>query len=182
MFRYVREFACSIAASALMLGLIQSCALAQDAALEDIKYKEDYDRVQTMLKMSDLMKRVNVALSMYKDRRDMNEQLRNYLDSLFVRDLDTLMKQQNLAVLKSVSDQALKIRPRFGEVYLYQGIVLKNEKKSLEAMTAFARGSVIQNPLKNKCKQQFDLLYRAAHGGSLIGQEKFIKESMKDLK
>jgi hypothetical protein len=165
-----------------MVGLGLSSVRAQDTTLEEIKYKEDYDRVQTMLKITDLMKRVNIALSMYKDRRDMNEQLRTYLDALFVRDLETLLKQQNFAALKSVSAQALKIRPRFGEVYLFQGVVLKNEKKPQEAMTSFARGFVIKNPLQNKCKQQLDLLFRAANGGSLIGQEKFIKESMKELK
>jgi hypothetical protein len=171
-----------LAASALILGFGLCGARAQDSTLEDIKYKDDYDRVQAMLKMPDIMKRINIALSMYKDRRDMNEELRVYLDNLFVRDLQKLMQQQNFPVLKSVSDRALKIRPRFGEMYLFQGIILKNEKKPQEAMTSFARGFVIKNPLQSKCKQQLDLLFRAAHGGSLIGQEKFIKESMKDLK
>jgi tetratricopeptide (TPR) repeat protein len=182
MFEITRPFARLLAATALLFALCFSAARAQDSALEEIKYKEDYDRVQTLLKITDIVKRTDRAISMYKDRRDMNEELRTYLDALFVRDLDALMKQQNFAALKSVSDRVLKARPRFGEVYLYQGIVLKNEKNSQDAMVAFARGFVIKNPLQSKCKQQLDLLFRAARGGSLIGQEKFIKESMKDLK
>jgi hypothetical protein len=180
--RYSRPVVRFLAAFALMLGFGLSSACPQDSSLEDIKYKDDYDRIQSMLKITDIMKRTNIALSMYKDRRDMNEQLSTYLDKLFVRDMEKLMQQQNFAALKSVSGQALKIRPRFGEAYLFQGIVLKNENKPQEAMTSFARGFVIKNPMQSKCKQQLDLLFRAAHGGSLIGQDKFIKESMKDLK
>ncbi len=182
MFENVRPLARSLIAAAIIVTLGTTLAPAQDSSLEDIKYKEDYDRVQTILKISDITKRTDRMLSMYKDRRDMNEQIRTYLDNLFVRDLDAFMKQQNFTALAKLSDSALKIRPRFGEVYLYQGIVLKNEKKTQEAMVAFARGASIKNPNQAKCRQQLDLLFRAANGGSLIGQEKFIKEAMKDLK
>lgn len=182
MFQNIRPIAQLLAAAAPLFTFVLFALGAQDSALEDIKYKEDYDRVQTILKMTDIAKRTDRALSMYRERKDMNEQLRVYLDSLFVRDLEALMRQQNFAALKSISDRALKIRPRFGEVYLFQGIVLKNEKRPQEAMVAFARGFVITNPMQNKCKQQLDLLFRAANRGSLIGQEKFIKDAMKDLK
>jgi hypothetical protein len=182
MFENMRSSARLVAASALIFALGVSVVRAQDSKLEDIKYSEDYDRVQTLLKISDIAKRTDRAVSMYRDRRDMNEELRVYLDSLFVRDLNALMNQQNFTALKGLCDRVLKVRPRFGEAYLFQGIVLKNEKKLPEAMVSFARGAVIKNPLQSKCKQQLDLLFRAANGGSLIGQEKFIKESMKDLK
>jgi hypothetical protein len=49
-------------------------------------------------------------------------------------------------------------------------------------MIAFARGSAIPNALSAKSKQQLDLAYRSVHGGSLVGEDKFIKEAMKDLK
>jgi hypothetical protein len=182
MFKNARLFTRLMTAIALIFGLGLSALKAQDSTLEEIKYKEDYDRVQSLLKVTDIMKRGERMLLMYKERRDMREDLRAYLDSLFVRDLDSLMKQQNFAALRSISDRAITIRPRFGEAYLYQGIVFKNEKKLQEAMVSFARGFVIKNPLQSKCKQQLDLLFRAAHGGSLIGQDKFIKESMKDVK
>jgi hypothetical protein len=166
----------------LLLAIGFSSARAQDSALEEIKYKEDYDRIQSIMKVSDVQKRADRIIALYKDRRDMDPKLQTYIDSLFVRDLDNLMKAQNFAALGPICDRTLKARPRFGEAYLYQGIVLKNAKKNQEAMTAFARGYVIDNPLKPKSKQQLDLLYRAANGGSLIGQEKFLKEAMKELK
>lgn len=165
-----------------MAALGGSCLLAQDSELEQIQYKEDYERMQAILKISDLVKRTDRILAFYRDRPDMDAKLKEYIDSLFIRDMEGLMKKKDFALLKSLSERALKIRPRFGEMYLYQGIVLKNEKKTDEAMTAFARCHVIQNQFQKKGKQQLDLLYRAANKGSLIGQEKFIKEAMKGLK
>jgi len=172
----------SILAGALIIGLGLPAAIAQDSTVEEIKYKEDYDRIQSILKVSDILKRGDMMLKLYKERPDMDPKLREYIDSLFARDLETLMKRQNFAALRSLSERAVKLRPRFGEVYLFQGIVLKNEKKNDEAMTAFARCYVIKNQLQTRAKQQLDLLYRASHGGSLIGQEKLIKEAMKDIK
>ena len=157
---------------------------AQDSTLEEIKYKEDYDRVQAILKTSDVQKRSDSIIALYKERPDMRADLRIYVDNnIFLRDLDTLMKAQNIALLGGVCDKVLKVRPRFGEVYLYQGFVLKSQKKNSEALMAFAKGSVITpNQLKAKLKQQLDILYRAEHGGSLIGEDKLVKEAAKELK
>jgi hypothetical protein len=182
MFENTRLFVRLLCSTALIFSLGSVIVRAQDSALEDIKYKEDYDRVQSILKVSDILKRGDRVLVMYKERPDMNPQLLTYLDSMFMRDLENLMKQQNFTALKSLADRTVKMRPKFGEAYLFQGIALKNEKKMPEAMTAFARGYGIKNRMQDKAKQQLDLLYRAAHGGSLVGEEQFIKDAMKDLK
>jgi hypothetical protein len=47
---------------------------------------------------------------------------------------------------------------------------------------AFAKGSVITNQFKTRSKQQLDVLYRAEHGGSLIGEDKLIKDAVKELR
>ena len=170
-----------VVSATLIFALGFSALRAQDSELEDIKYKEDYDRIQAILKISDALKRGDRILSLYKDRPDMDPKLRAYVDSLFARDLESLMKKQNFTAMRSLCERAIKIRPRFGEIYLFQGIVFKNEKKLDEAMTAFARCYVIKNQFQTRAKQQLDLLFRAAHG-SLIGQENLIKEAMKGLK
>ena len=46
---------------------------------------------------------------------------------------------------------------------------------------AFAKGAGLNNPRQKQSKQQLDLLYRVSHG-SLIGEDKFIKEAIKGLK
>jgi tetratricopeptide (TPR) repeat protein len=157
-----------------------SAAAAQDESLEDFKYKEDYDRVQSIAKTPDVVKRAERMVALYGERRDMRAELRDYADNLFARDLETLMKQNKNDVLIGLCERVLKIRPRFGEVYLFYGVALKREKKIDEALKAFARGSAIDNPLKAKSKQQLDITYRST-GGSLSGQEKLVKEAMKDL-
>jgi len=156
-------------------------AAAQDESLEDFKYREDYDRVQSITKITDPVKRAERMLALYGERRDMKAELRDYADNFFARDLDTILKQNNYVPLKSLCQRALKVRPRFGEAYFFYGIVLKREKKIDEALTAFARAYGIDNPLKAKAKQQLDITYRST-GGTLASQEKFVKEAMKGLK
>ncbi|MBN1570938.1 MAG: hypothetical protein JXA73_24075 [Acidobacteria bacterium] len=155
---------------------------AQDETLADIKYQEDYDRIQTIIKTSNVIKRAEKMVNFYGERRDIDSKLRNYADNLFARDLEALTKQSNYIAVRGLCEQALKIRPKFGEVYFFYGVALKNSKKIDEAMDAFAKGASIPNPLSTKSKQQLDLAYRAVHGGSLVGQDKLIKNAMKDLK
>jgi len=158
-----------------------AAAVAQDESLEDFKYKEDYDRVQSIVKTADVVKRAERMVALYGERRDMKTELRDYADNIFARDVETMMKQNNYIPMKNICERVLKIRPRFGEVYFFYGIALKREKKIDEALTAFARAYGIENPFKAKAKQQLDITYRAT-GGTLAGQEKLVKEAMKSLK
>jgi tetratricopeptide (TPR) repeat protein len=120
-------------------------------------------------------------VALYGERHDMDSKLRDYADNIFTRDMETLMKQNNYIALKGICERALKVRPRFGEAYLFYGVALKRDKKIDEALQAFARAYGIDNPLKAKAKQQLDVTYRAT-GGSLSGQEKLVKDAMKGLK
>ena len=158
-----------------------SAAVAQDESLADFKYKEDYDRIQSIAKTADVVKRAERMVALYGDRRDMDSKLRDYADNVFAKDLEALMKLNNNIALKGICERALKVRPRFGEAYLFYGIALKRDKKIDEALKAFARAYGIDNPLKAKAKQQLDVTYRAT-GGSLSGREKLVKDAMKDLK
>jgi hypothetical protein len=182
MFKNTKLFMRLIFSAALIFVLGASIVRAQDSTLEDIKYKEDYDRIETIKRVTDVVKRDERMIAMYRERPDMDDKLRVYLDNLFVRDLESLMKQQNWAALMGLCERASKVRPRFGEVYLYQGVAFKNEKKNQEAMAAFARCYVsTTGQFQKRAKQQLDVLYRAESGGSLIGQEKIIKQAIKDL-
>jgi tetratricopeptide (TPR) repeat protein len=158
-----------------------SAAVAQDESLADFKYKEDYDRVQSIAKTGDVVKRAERMVAFYGERRDMDSKLRDYADNVFARDLESLMKQNNYIAMKGLCARVLKIRPRFGEAYFFYGVALKREKKIDEALKAFAKAYGIDNPLKAKAKQQLDVTFRST-GGSLSGQEKLVKDAMKELK
>ncbi len=182
MLENIRLFGCRILACALVCALAISMVNAQDETLADIKYKEDYDRIQSIIKIGDMVKRLDKLANLYGERRDMDVKLRDYADSLFARDMEALTKQTNYIAVRGLSERVLKNRPKFGEVYLYYGIALKNSKKVDEAMIAFARGASIPNALSTKAKQQLDIAYRSVHGGSLVGEDKFIKDAMKGVK
>ncbi len=158
-----------------------SAAVAQDETLEDFKYKEDYDRIQSIVKTADVVKRAERMVTLYSERRDMDSKLRDYADNIFAKDMEALMKLNNNIAMRGLCERVLKVRPRFGEAYLFYGVALKRDKKIDEALKAFARAYGIDNPLKAKAKQQLDVTYRAT-GGSLSGQEKLVKDAMKDLK
>jgi tetratricopeptide (TPR) repeat protein len=168
--------------SLLLLALVSPLVRAQVATLAEIKYKDDYDRIQAIMKVSDPVKRAGQMLAMYKERPDMDPKLLAYADNIFAKDLETLNKQENFVALKGLCERALKIRPRFGEVYLFQGVVLKHEGKMDEAMNDFARCYMIKNPLQTKAKQLLDIAFKAKNKGSLIGEEKLIKQAIQALK
>jgi tetratricopeptide (TPR) repeat protein len=170
-----------IAVCAVLLVMVLSPLYAQDA-LSDIKYKDDYDRIQKAVKIGEPAKRADHMVQIYKESPDMNSQLRDYADNLFAKDLESLMKQGNYIAIMGICERVLKVRPKFGEAYLFYGVALKSDKKLDEALVAFARGASIKGPLQDKAKQQLDVNYRQSHKGSLIGEDKLMKEAMKDLK
>ena len=153
---------------------------AQEESLEDFKYKEDYDRVQSILKNPDPVKRAERFVTLYGDRADMRGDLRSYVDNVFTKDMEAIFKQGNFTALKSLSERALKTRPRFAEAHFFRGLALKREKKMDEALKEFARAYVLESPIKANAKQQLDLTYRST-GGSLAGQEKIVLDAMKEF-
>jgi tetratricopeptide (TPR) repeat protein len=155
---------------------------AQDETLAEIKYKEDYDRIQKITAVTQPVKRADLMLKLYKESPDMDPQLRAYCDNIFAKDLESLMKQENSIALKGLCERALKIRPKFGEVYFFQAVILRKEKKIEEAMNAFAKSYLIKNPLQKKAKELLDSTYRSFNKGSLIGQEKIIKKAMQEIR
>jgi hypothetical protein len=164
------------------LFVVGSSPLYAQDSLSDIKYKDDYDRIQKVAKISDPAKRADQMVQVYKESPDMDSQLRDYADNLFAKDLESLMKQSNFIAMRGICERVLKVRPKFGEVYLFYGVTLKNDKKIEDALVAFARGAAIKNPLQEKARQQLDVNYRQVHKGSLIGKDKLMKEAMQGLK
>lgn len=166
----------------VLIFLAASAGRAQDSAVDEIKYKEDYDRVQKIAAITQPIKRADQFITLYKERPDMDEKLRYYADGLFLRDLEALTKQRNFVAVRGLCERAIKVRPKFGEAYLHYGFVLKQEKKLDEAMNAFAKCFLIPNQYQARAKQQLDIVYRMKSGGSMVGQDKLIAAVKKDLK
>jgi tetratricopeptide (TPR) repeat protein len=182
MLKKTRLFRSVILCCILLFAGTISLIIAQDETIEEIKYKEDYDRIQSIIKITDIVKRADKMVDLYSDRHDLDPKLRDYVDNLFARDMETLNKEGNRIALRGICERVLKVRPRFGEAYFFYGVALKQEKKTEDALIAFARGSKIQNPLQSKAKLQLDLTYRSIHKGSLVGEGKLVEQAMKDLR
>ena len=155
---------------------------AQNAAIEEIKYQEDYDRLQRIAAVKPALKRADQLATFYTDRKDMDSRLKEYADGLFTQDMDALVKQKNLSAVKGFAERVLPVNPKFGALYLYYGVALKNENKVPEAMKAFAKCHLLPNQFQQRAKQQLDIAYRATNKGSMVGLDKFIKEAEAELK
>jgi tetratricopeptide (TPR) repeat protein len=178
---FERLFAVSLIFLALGFWAAGEVASTQEGSVEEIKYKEDYDRVQKIIKVRSPVTRTEQILNLYDDRPDMDSRLRKYTDDIFSKDLEALLKQNNYIALRGICEHAIKVDPSFGEAYLYYGVALKNDKRMEEAMIAFAKGFLIKNPLQKRAKQQLDIAYRSLHNGSLVGQDKIIEKAKEEL-
>ncbi len=162
---------------ALTMGVF--VARAQDESLAEIKYNEDYDRVQKIVKITQPLKRAEQLVALYKERPDMDSRIRDYADTFFAKDLESIMTQKNFVALKGLCEKALKARPKFGEAYLFLGMAYKHEGNINEAINALVKCAAIKSPVQKKGKQQLDIAYRATHNQSLIGEDKLIKAAEK---
>lgn len=177
----LRTWILSLALAAAAVPASAPRAAAQDPDLEEIKYAEDYERLQGIAAVKNPVTRAERLVALYKDRPDMDVKLGVYADGLFTENLDALLKQQNSAAVRALSERALAVRPKFGEAWLYLGVALKNEGKIDEAMKAFAKAHVIANRFQKRAKSQLDIAYRARNKGSLIGEEKLIEAARREL-
>ena len=165
----------------LVLASALSMVHGQEGTIDEIQYKEDYDRIQGIIKVTNLVKRADQIVKLYEERSDLNSQLRDYTDGILANDMESLLKQGNFIAIRGLSERAIKARPKFGQMYLYYGVALKNDKRIEEALLAFAKGSLIKSTHQAKAKQQFDITYRSTTGGSLVGQDKVVAKAKAEL-
>jgi hypothetical protein len=171
---------CSLIGLVFAVGL--PIAPAQDETLSEIRYREDYEQIQKIIKIGDPAKRADQLLTFYKGRSDLDPKLREYSDNFFAKDLESLNKLGNFIAMRGLAERAIKTRPKFGEAHFFYAVALKRENKTDEAMLAFAKCHLIANPLQKKAKELLDSTYRAANGGSLAGEDKLIKRAASELK
>ena len=166
----------------VLIILVANLARAQDETLAEIKYKEDYDRLQKIAAITNPSKRADLLVKFYREKPDLEPRLKQYADSLFLTDLDALMKQQNFIAIRGLTERVLQIRPKFGEAYFFHAVALKNDKKIEEAMQSLARCYVIKNPYQKRAKQLLDVTYRDYNKGSMVGLEKIINQANQAMK
>jgi tetratricopeptide (TPR) repeat protein len=172
----------SLTLSILFFVACMGIGRSQNDAVEDIKYNDDYERIQKIVAGTQPLKRADQFVALYKERPDMDQKLRMYVDSRFIMDLDALSKQKNFLAIRGLSERAIKIRPNFGEAYMYYGLALKQNNQIDEAINAFAKCFVIPNSYQQRAKPILESTYRAKNGGSMVGLDKLLAAIKKEMK
>jgi tetratricopeptide (TPR) repeat protein len=182
MLAHARFFRRLVSISVMLFNMSFCMIRAQEGTVEDIQYKDDYDRIQILVKTSAPLKRADQLVTFFIERSNVNPQLRDYAANILSQDMEALLKQSNYVALRGLCERAIKARPKFGEVYLFYAAVLRNDGKINEAMNAYAKCYVIRNTLQAKAKQLLDVMYKASNRGSLNGQDKLIRNAVNELK
>ncbi len=152
---------------------------AQEESKEEAQYREDYERVQKIVAISDTGKRAEQLLQFFKDRP--NSKMNEYAQGQFFQILEGYAKAENKTELVAWSERYIKLRPRVGETYYFYGYGLKNAEKFNEAMDALAKCYVLKNPISPKAKDFLDFIYKARNKGSLAGEDAIIKKAQQEL-
>ncbi len=167
-----------------VLALILWCGAGElraqdDETTEQKQYREDYERTQKLVAIPDLTKRADLLLQFMKERP--NSKLNDYAQASYLQVLDSLSKAEKYPTIIALSEKLIALRPRLGETYYFYGAALKNTGKMTEAMNALAKSYVLKNTASRKAKEFLDFIYKTQNKGSLIGQEKLIKNAAAEL-
>ncbi len=182
MFGYSILFRCIFYLFIALFALGISASFAQEETADEIKYREDYEALQKIGAIKTPLERANQMLNFYKSSPDADAKLMEYANVLFAQDLNSLLEQNNAIAVRGLADRALKLKPSFGEAYLFRAELLKDDGKMEEAMLAYAKCYVIRNTLQGKCKELLDAMYKARNKGSLDGLDKIVSQAREELK
>jgi hypothetical protein len=165
---------------AILIGFSVPYLLAQDEeSPQEKQYREDYDRVTKIAAIPDPIKRADGLLVFMKERP--NSKMDDYAQGNFLSVLDNLVKAENNPALVSLTDRFIKMRPRVGEVYYFQGVALKNQRKFPEAMDSLAKCIVLKNRISSKAREFLEYIYKGQNRGELAGIEKVIQKAQAEL-
>ena len=154
--------------------------LAQDDESPEVKlYREDYERVTKIVAITDQLKRADGLLTFTKERPD--SKMNDYVRDNILAVLDSLVKADNNSALSSLTDRYIKLRPRVGETYYFQGVALKNMRKFPEAIDSLAKCVVQKNRLSSKAREFLEYIYKGQNQGNLTGLDKVLKKAQDDL-
>jgi tetratricopeptide (TPR) repeat protein len=146
---------------------------------EAAQYREDYERLQKIIAISDVTKKADALFQFMKERTD--SKVLDYAQGNYLQVIDSFAKAEKYPVVAQQCERLIKLRPRVGETYYYYGAALKNMNRIPEAMTALAKCTLIKNAAARKANEFLEFIYKAQNQGSIIGLEKIKKAAQADL-
>ncbi len=164
----------------LVFGFSQVRAQDQEVeSKEAAQYREDYERLQKIVAITDATRKADALFQFMKERTD--SKVMDYAQGNYLQVIDSLAKAEKYPAVTQQCERLIKLRPRVGETYYYYGAALKNMNRIPEAMTALAKCTLIKNAASRKANEFLEFIYKAQNQGSLIGLEKIKKAALNDL-
>jgi tetratricopeptide (TPR) repeat protein len=143
------------------------------------QYREDYEMYQKIQAVKEPLKRVEEELKFIQERPQ--SQLLKNVSADFLLYLDGLVKQSKWDQVLSSSARFIKLQPRVGETYYYQGQALDGLKKPEEAMVSLAKCYIFKNPGSDKAKLFLDSIYKRLHQGKTDGLIEMLQKIRKEV-
>ena len=169
-----------------MIGLLVCFGVAaarvqeqEEESAETKQYREDYDRMQKAVAISDPVKRADALFAMMRDRPD--SKVFDYAQGNYLLVLENLSKTEKYAQVVTLSERFMKLRPKVGETYYFYGAALKNLQRYPEAMNALAKCAVTKNTAARKARDFLEFVYRSQNSGSLVGLDKLLKKAQAEM-
>jgi hypothetical protein len=150
----------------------------EEESAETKQYREDYERIQKVMTITDQVKRADQLLLFLKERS--NSKMTQYAQDNYMLVLDNMLKQKNNVALMALSKRMIEARPRLGEPYYFYGVALRNDIKRPEAMDAFAKCVALKSKLSARARQDLEALYKLQNG-NLNGIDNYIKKAQDEI-
>jgi tetratricopeptide (TPR) repeat protein len=165
----------------LLLSFGPSVVLAQEEeeSAESKQYREDYDRLQKAVGVSDPLKRADLLYDFMKDRP--NSKVFDYAQGNYLLVLEGLSKAEKYPQVITLAERFIKLRPRVGETYYFYGAALKNLQRYPEAISALAKCAVTKNSAARKAREFLEYVYRSQNSGSIVGLDRILKQAQTQM-
>ena len=176
---FIRKSVAALLLAASATAPLAGRAEAQEESAADRQYREDYERVQKIVAISDTQRRADQLFTFLKERPD--SKLVDYAQKNYLVVLEGLLKAENFKGVLPLAERYVKLRPKVPETYYFYGAALRAVDRHDEAYDALARCSVVRNPLSRKARDLLEFVYRSKHQGLLGGLDKILKKAQADM-
>jgi len=151
----------------------------QEESPAERQYREDYDRVQKIMAVTDPARRSEQLFGFLKARPD--SRMAEYAQGNFFVALEALQKAESFKTLLGLSQRYIELRPKVPETYYFYGAALRSENRLNDAMDALARCTVVRNPMSRKAREFLEFVYKSQSKGTLIGLDKILKKAQAEM-
>jgi tetratricopeptide (TPR) repeat protein len=151
----------------------------QEESPAERQYREDYDRVQKVMAVTDPARRAEQLFGFIKARPE--SKVAEYAQGNYFVALEALQKAENFKTLLGLSQRYIEFRPKVPETYYFYGAALRSENRINDAMDALARCAVVRNPMSRKAREFLEFVYKSQSKGTLIGLDKILKKAQAEM-